>query len=85
MFERSIIEDHGFQWIIVKGRIDALSCPEIEKYLNGLILSGERFVLAEQKEKKNLNVDDLLNKFVSLRKVEKLTDEMIDRLRREYM
>lgn len=50
MFECSVIEDHGLQWVIVKGRIDALSSPEIEKYLNTLILSGERFVLADLAE-----------------------------------
>lgn len=37
------------------------------------------------KEKKQLTVDDLLDKFAQLRKTEKLTDEMIEQLRREYM
>lgn len=37
-----------------------------------------------EKERVGLNVDDLLDKFASLRKAEKLTDEMIERLRREY-
>jgi putative ABC transport system ATP-binding protein len=37
-----------------------------------------------KKEKHRLTVDDLLNKFAELRKSEKLTDEMIEQLRREY-
>jgi putative ABC transport system ATP-binding protein len=37
------------------------------------------------KEKGQLTVDDLLDKFADLRKVEKLTDEMIEQLRREYL
>lgn len=37
-----------------------------------------------EKEKMSLNVDDLLDKFVSLRKAEKLTGELIEQLRREY-
>ena len=35
-------------------------------------------------EKDRLTVDDLLQKFADLRKTEKLTDEMIEQLRREY-
>ncbi|HPR16731.1 MAG TPA: ATP-binding cassette domain-containing protein [Candidatus Cloacimonadota bacterium] len=35
--------------------------------------------------KKRLTVNDLLDKFAELRKAEQLTDEMLDRLRREYM
>jgi putative ABC transport system ATP-binding protein len=37
-----------------------------------------------KKEKNRLTVDDLLEKFAELRKSEKLTDEMIEQLRREY-
>ncbi len=37
-----------------------------------------------EKEKMSLNVDDLLDKFADLRKAEKLTDEMIELLRKEY-
>lgn len=38
-----------------------------------------------KKEKKRLTVDDLLDKFAELRKTEKLTDDMIEVLRREYI
>jgi putative ABC transport system ATP-binding protein len=38
-----------------------------------------------EKEKARLTVDDLLNKFAELRKTEKLTDEIIEQLRREYL
>jgi len=38
-----------------------------------------------KKEKGRLTVDDLLDKFAELRKSEKLTDEMIEQLRREYL
>ncbi len=37
-----------------------------------------------QREKQSLTVDDLLAKFAELKKSEKLTDEMIEQLRREY-
>jgi len=37
-----------------------------------------------KKEKLRLTVNDLLDKFADLRKSEKLTDEMIEQLRREY-
>lgn len=36
-------------------------------------------------EKKRLTVNDLLDKFAELRKAEKLTDAMLNELRREYM
>jgi putative ABC transport system ATP-binding protein len=38
-----------------------------------------------EREKRRLTVDDLLEKFAELRKSEKLTDEMIEQLRREYL
>jgi len=37
------------------------------------------------KEKKRMTVDDLIDKFSELRKTEKLTDDMIEELRREYV
>ncbi len=38
-----------------------------------------------REEKKRLTVGDLLDKFADLRKAEKLTDEIIEQLRREYL
>jgi len=38
-----------------------------------------------QKEKQRLTVDDLLEKFSELHKIERLTDDMLEDLRREYM
>ncbi len=38
-----------------------------------------------EKEKEHLAVVDLLDKFADLRKAEKLTDEMIEQFRREYL
>jgi len=38
-----------------------------------------------EKEKRRLTVNDLLEKFAELRKSEKLTEEMIEQLRREYL
>jgi len=37
------------------------------------------------KEKQRLTVDDLLNKFAEVRKTERLTDDMLAELRREYL
>lgn len=39
----------------------------------------------DEKEKGQLTIDDLLDKFAHLRKTEKLTDEIIEQLRREYL
>lgn len=38
-----------------------------------------------EKDKKLLTVDDLLDKFSEIRKKEKLTDDMIDELKKGYM
>lgn len=38
-----------------------------------------------EKEKKKLTVDDLLDKFADLRKKERLTDEIFEQLKREYI
>ncbi len=38
-----------------------------------------------EKEKRRLTANDLLDKFAELRKSEKLTEEMIEQLRREYL
>ena len=38
-----------------------------------------------EKEKVRLTVDDLLDKFAELRKAERLTDDIIEQLRREYL
>jgi len=45
---------------------------------------GEMIDDISAEEKKRLTVDDLLDKFADLRKAEKLTDEMLEQLRREY-
>jgi putative tryptophan/tyrosine transport system ATP-binding protein len=55
---------------------------------------GDRTIMMHQgriiddigrKEKEGLSVNDLLDKFAELRKSEKLTDEVIEQLRREYL
>jgi putative ABC transport system ATP-binding protein len=38
----------------------------------------------EEREKRRLTVDDLLDKFSEVRKREKLTDDIVEQLRREY-
>jgi len=38
-----------------------------------------------KKKKIRSRIDDLLDKFARLRKTEKLTDEMIEQLKREYL
>ena len=47
MFEYSVVEDGGFKWLTVKGRIDALSSAEIQKGFDKLILAGERVILVD--------------------------------------
>jgi putative ABC transport system ATP-binding protein len=39
----------------------------------------------DDKEKHRLTVDDLLDKFSEIRKREKLTDDIVEQLRREYL
>ena len=46
---------------------------------NGLIIDD-----IEEKEKRHLTVDDLLEKFSEIRKGEKLTEDILVQLRREY-
>jgi len=38
-----------------------------------------------ENEKRRLTVDDLLNKFAEIRKRERLTDDIVEQLRREYI
>jgi len=38
-----------------------------------------------EKEKGRLTADDLLNKFADIRKKERLTEDVIEQLRREYV
>ena len=47
VFENSVAEENGLQCITVKGRIDALSSPEIQKEFDRLILAGERVILVD--------------------------------------
>ncbi len=45
---------------------------------------GRIIDLLDEREKRTLTTDDLLDKFADLRKQEKLTDEILDELRKEY-
>jgi putative ABC transport system ATP-binding protein len=38
----------------------------------------------DEKEKKNLTIEDLLNKFENIRKLEKLTPELMESLKNQY-
>lgn len=46
---------------------------------------GEIIDDISRQEKQHLTVNDLLDKFAELRKMERLTDEMLEELRREYI
>ena len=50
-----------------------------------MMYRGEIIDDIPQREKQHLTVNDLLDKFADLRKSEKLTDEIIEQLRREYV
>ncbi len=50
MFESFVNENRGYKCLVLKGRIDALSSPDIEKEFNALILSGERLIIADLSE-----------------------------------
>ncbi|MBN2437953.1 MAG: STAS domain-containing protein [Deltaproteobacteria bacterium] len=47
MFEYNITEETKFKLITAKGRIDALSAPEIHKIFNDLVLAGSRVLLVD--------------------------------------
>ncbi|UCC38998.1 MAG: STAS domain-containing protein [Candidatus Aminicenantes bacterium] len=42
MIEFTITEENGIKWLNLKGRIDSMSSPEIDRKIKELILSGER-------------------------------------------
>jgi anti-anti-sigma factor len=47
MFECVVSDNQGYKSLLLKGRIDALTSPDIEKEFNALILSGERIIIAD--------------------------------------
>jgi anti-anti-sigma factor len=47
MFECVVTDNQGYKCLLLKGRIDALTSPDIEKEFNALILSGERVIIAD--------------------------------------
>jgi anti-anti-sigma factor len=47
MFECVSSDNQGYKSLLLKGRIDALTSPDIEKEFNALILSGERIIIAD--------------------------------------
>lgn len=49
-----------------------------------MMYKGRIIDVLTEREKRTLTTDDLLDKFADLRKQEKLTDEILDELRKEY-
>ncbi len=47
MFEYTLRDEHSIKCIIAKGRIDALSFPEIQNIFDELILAGDRILLVD--------------------------------------
>lgn len=50
MLECTVTEDLGLKWINVKGRIDAMTSPEIQQHMNDLILDGSRTLVINLEE-----------------------------------
>jgi anti-anti-sigma factor len=50
MFECIVTENQGYKCLLLKGRIDALSSPDIEREFNALILAGDRIIAADLAE-----------------------------------
>jgi putative ABC transport system ATP-binding protein len=76
---------------VEKGRLTTLM---VTHSMQQAIELGDRMIMMHQgriiddipkKEKGRLTVQDLLGKFADLRKTEKLTEEIIEQLRREYL
>lgn len=76
---------------IEKGRLTTLM---VTHSMHQALELGSRTIMMHQgriiddiggKEKRRLTVDDLLDKFSEVRKHEKLTDEIVEQLRREYL
>lgn len=76
---------------IAQGRLTTLM---VTHSMQQALELGDRTIMMNQgqiiddiseKEKRRLSVDDLLDKFADLRKTERLTNEMLEELRREYV
>ncbi len=50
MFECTVSEDSGFRILHLKGRIDGISSPEIERRFSELVLEGDRRIIADLAE-----------------------------------
>jgi len=44
MFKYRVLEEFGFKWVCLEGRIDALSTTDVEKAMDGLMAAGERLI-----------------------------------------
>jgi putative ABC transport system ATP-binding protein len=76
---------------VERGRLTAMM---VTHSMQQALELGDRTIMMHQgriiddiskKEKERLVVDDLLDKFAELRKAERLTDEVMEQLRREYL
>jgi len=47
MFKCTVEEKLGLKWVVVTGRIDGLSSPEIQQKIDDLILDGERTIITD--------------------------------------
>lgn len=50
MSDCMVTEESGLTWVAVKGRLDSMSSPEIQKHMNDLILSGKRTIVVNLEE-----------------------------------
>ncbi|WAC08742.1 MAG: STAS domain-containing protein [Thermodesulfobacteriota bacterium] len=50
MLDCTITVESGVTWINLKGRIDSMTSPEIQRQINDLILGGERHLVANLEE-----------------------------------
>ncbi len=46
MLDSTVIDDLGLKWIILKGRIDSITAPDIQAQVKELIAQGERILVA---------------------------------------
>ncbi len=50
MFECTVSDDSGFRMIHIRGRIDGINSPEIERRFSELVLEGDRVIVADLSE-----------------------------------
>jgi anti-anti-sigma factor len=50
LFECTVATDSGLKWLIVKGRVDGITSPDIQARIKALIAGGERIIVTDLRD-----------------------------------